>query len=186
MLPTKRETLLFKTSSKFLLQWFYNKNRIGQHSIPTQFLIKWLPTRQIYVRRTFVEHSHDIFLEYSERFPMKFRGILPNNVRGNLNRKLCVFEILIFSGKRNRQSYNNVRTTVLFLTIQCYYTESSKAFERKPFRVLRIIKNHWSFKNTHKSLLSEPLQVAFIKNHRLKTSLRYVRFTKLCRMSKPI
>ena len=27
--------------------------------------------------------------------------------------------------------------------------------------------------NTNKSLLSEPLQVAFIENHRLKTSLRH-------------
>ena len=129
MLPTERETLLFKTSSKFLLQWFYNKNRIGQRSIPTHFLIKWLPTRQIYVRRIFVEHFHDIFLEYSERFLMKFRGILPNNVRGNLNRKLCVFEILIFSWKHNRQSYNYVRTNVLFLTIQCTTLKVLKVLE---------------------------------------------------------
>ena len=59
------------------------------------------------------------------------------------------------------------------------YTESSKGFERKLLRVFLIIKNHGSFKNSHESLLSEPLLVAFIKNHRLKISLRYVRFTKL-------
>ena len=40
-------------------------------------------------------------------------------------------------------------------------TESSKDFERKLFRVILIIKNHWLFKNTLESLLREPLQAAF-------------------------
>ena len=40
-------------------------------------------------------------------------------------------------------------------------TESSKAFERKPFQVFHVIKNYWVFKITHESLLSEPLKVAF-------------------------
>ena len=35
------------------------------------------------------------------------------------------------------------------------YTESSKGFERKPFRVLLILKNHRSFKNSRESLLSK-------------------------------
>ena len=64
-------------------------------------------------------------------------------------------------------------------SVLIYYTESSKGFERKPFRVLLIIKNHWSFKNIHESLLSEPLRVAFIKNHHLKISLRYVKVCKV-------
>ena len=64
-------------------------------------------------------------------------------------------------------------------SVLIYYTESSKGFERKPFRVLLIIKNHWSFKNIHESLLSEPLRVAFIKNHCLKISLRYVKVCKV-------
>ena len=64
--------------------------------------------------------------------------------------------------------------------------KSSEGFERKSFRVLLIIKNHWSFKNTHESLLSEPLRVAFIKNHSLKISLRYVKVYRVCRISKPI
>ena len=66
------------------------------------------------------------------------------------------------------------------------YTESSKGFERKPFRVLLTIKNHRSFKTTHESLLSEPLRVVFIKNHSLKISLRYVKVYRVCRISKPI
>ena len=41
------------------------------------------PTGQI--RGIFVEHSHDIFPEYLEKFPIKFRGKFPNNVRGILN-----------------------------------------------------------------------------------------------------
>ena len=64
-------------------------------------------------------------------------------------------------------------------SVLIYYTESSKGFERKPFTVLLIIKNHWSFKNTRQSLLSEPLRVALIKNHRLKISLRYVKVCKV-------
>ena len=65
------------------------------------------------------------------------------------------------------------------MTLNFKFTESSKGFERKPFRVLLIIMNHRSFKNTHESLLSEPLRVAFIKNHRLKISLRYVKVYKV-------
>ena len=65
------------------------------------------------------------------------------------------------------------------MTLNFKFTESSKGFERKPFTVLLIIKNHWSFKNTRESLLSEPLRVALIKNHRLKISLRYVKVCKV-------
>ena len=42
------------------------------------------------------------------------------------------------------------------------FTESPKSFERKPFGVFLIIKNHRSFKNTHESSLIETLQIAFI------------------------
>ena len=41
------------------------------------------------------------------------------------------------------------------MTLNFKFTESSKGFERKPFRVLLIIMNNWFFKNTHESLLSE-------------------------------
>ena len=49
------------------------------------FLTKPLPTGQIYVCGIFVEHSLEIFPVYSEKFPMKFRGIFWNNVLGVLN-----------------------------------------------------------------------------------------------------
>ena len=91
----------------------------------------------------------------------------------------------IFSWEVDKQDIMDQNEFFSFQAIKTC-TEKSKCFERKPFRVLLIIKNHWSFKNTHESLLSEPLRVAFIKNHRLKISLRYVKVYKVCRMSKPI
>ena len=45
---------------------------------------------------------------------------------------------------------------------QWCHTDNSKAFERKLFRVFLIIKGNCFFKNNHESLLSEPLQVAFV------------------------
>ena len=44
--------------------------------------IKWpaadiFPTRQIYVRGIFVEHSHDIFPKYSEKVPCEIPGNIP-------------------------------------------------------------------------------------------------------------
>ena len=41
------------------------------------------------------------------------------------------------------------------MTLNLKFTEISKSFERKPFRVLLIIKNNWFFKNTHERVLSE-------------------------------
>ena len=48
-------------------------------------------------------------------------------------------------------------------TTEYHHTKSSKGFERKPFQVFHIIKNHWVFKIIHESLLGEPLQVALIE-----------------------
>ena len=43
------------------------------------------PIGQIHVCGIFVEHSHDISQQYSEKCPMKFHEIFPNNVPGILN-----------------------------------------------------------------------------------------------------
>ena len=48
-------------------------------------------------------------------------------------------------------------------TTEYRHTKSSKGFERKPFQVFHIIKNHWVFKITHESLPGETLQVALIE-----------------------
>ena len=49
------------------------------------FLIKPLLTGKIYVRGIFVEHSHEIFPVYLEKFPMKFGRIFRKNVPRILN-----------------------------------------------------------------------------------------------------
>ena len=36
-----------------------------------------VPTGQMYVRGIFVEHSHDIFPEYSEKVPYEIPGNIP-------------------------------------------------------------------------------------------------------------
>ena len=63
-----------------------------------------------------------------------------------------------------------------------HYTESYKGFERKLFSVFLILKNH-RFLKIPTYLLRKPLHVVLIWKHRLKTSRRHTRFTKLCRMS---
>ena len=49
------------------------------------FLTKPLPTRQIYVRGIFMEHSLETFTVYLGKFPMKFWGIFQNDDPGILN-----------------------------------------------------------------------------------------------------
>ena len=76
----------------------------------TALVFRLCPTGQIYVRGIFVEHSHNIFPEYLEKFPMKFRGIFPNNVPAILKIEIfpdCFTNILptshafFLSGSRN-------------------------------------------------------------------------------------
>ena len=63
-------------------------------------------------------------------------------------------------------------------TLQNVFTESSKGFERKPFRVLLIIQNNLSFKNSHESLLSEHEGrihcEIFLSEHFMKYSFRVI------------
>ena len=107
-----------------------------------------------------VVYSHD-----TKVHGIKFRTVvLPNGLIINLEGQ--------WEGRRHYCLLSFMNRVYKLSQLSGWHTESSKGFERKPFRVLRMIKNHWSFKNTPESLLSEPLQVAFIKNHRLKISLR--------------